>query len=269
MAFQSGILYGIGVGPGDPELVTVKAVNILRRVSMVFAASSTKNDYSIARDIVREHVGETQIEKMSFPMTRDKRVLNEAWERNARRALEVLETGNDAAFITLGDPLTYSTFSYLLRTLKRVAPHIKIVTIPGITSYQAAAAMSNMPIAEGEETVHLISGAKGGATLRRVIGSSENVVMLKTYKHFEDIYDTLEDLGLLDHSVLFSRLGLNGESVVQDLREIKDKKMPYLSLLIVKRNGFMKAARSAKVTLLPSRLVAESPVCPENRDAQL
>jgi precorrin-2/cobalt-factor-2 C20-methyltransferase len=268
MAFQSGTLYGIGVGPGDPDLITVKAVNILRRVSTVFAASSTKNDYSLARDIVKEYIGETQIEKMNFPMTHDKKTLTDAWESNAKRALEVLETGTDAAFITLGDPLTYSTFSYLLRTMKRLAPHIKIVTIPGITSYQAAAAMANMPIAEGEETVHLISGAKGGATLRKVIDSSENVVMLKTYKHFDDIYETLEDLGLLDHSVLFSRLGMDGESVVQDLRALKDKKMPYLSLLIVKRNGFMRAARGAKTRLLSSSWRPESSPYVENRDCR-
>lgn len=268
MAFQNGTLYGIGVGPGDPDLITVRAVNILRRVSIVFAASSSKNEYSIARDIVREHLGETQIEQLPFPMTRDKKTLTEAWESNARRAIEVLETGTDAAFITLGDPLTYSTFSYLLRTMKRLAPHIKIVTVPGITSYQAAAAMSNMPIAEGEETVHLISGAKGGATLRKVIDSSENVVMLKTYKHFEDIYNTLEELGLLDHSVLFSRLGMDGESVVQDLRTLKGKKMPYLSLLIVKRNGFMRAARGAKATVLYSKPVLESSVYVENLECQ-
>jgi precorrin-2/cobalt-factor-2 C20-methyltransferase len=128
--------------------------------------------------------------------------------------------------------------------------------------------MANMPIAEGEETVHLISGAKGGATLRKVIDSSENVVMLKTYKHFDDIYETLEDLGLLDHSVLFSRLGMDGESVVQDLRALKDKKMPYLSLLIVKRNGFMRAARGAKTRLLSSSWRPESSPYVENRDCR-
>ncbi|MDQ7782551.1 MAG: precorrin-2 C(20)-methyltransferase [Desulfomonilaceae bacterium] len=264
MASQSGTLYGIGVGPGDPDLITVKAVKILRQVSTVFAAGSTKNGYSLARDIVKEYVGETQIEKMSFPMTRDKKTLTEAWEGNARRALEVVEAGTDAAFVTLGDPLTYSTFSYLLRTVKRLAPHIRIVTVPGITSYQAAAAMSNMPIAEGEESVHLISGAKGGATLRKAIDSSENIVMLKTYKHFDDIYQTLEDLGLLDHCVLFSRLGLDGESVVQDLRSLKSKKMPYLSLLIVKRNGLVRAALGARAANLPARRVAPQSVYAEN-----
>lgn len=237
MGTKSGTLFGIGVGPGDPDLITVKAVGILNRVSIIFAASSTKNDYSLAQEIVKKHVDDTFIEKMAFPMTRDEKILTQCWESHARRALEVLEAGNDAAFVTLGDPLTYSTFAYLLKTLNRMAPHIKIVTVPGITSYQAAAALSNTPIAEGEESFHLISGAKGGATLRNVIRSAENIVMLKTYKHFADIYDTLEELNLLDRSILVSKLGLEGESVVKDFRSLKGKKLPYLSLVIIKKNG--------------------------------
>ena len=118
-----------------------------------------------------------------------------------------------------------------------MAPDIKIVTVPGITSYQAAAALSNTPIAEGEESFHLISGAKGGATLRNVIRSSENIVMLKTYKHFADIYDTLEELNLLDRSILVSKLGLEGESVVENFRSLKGKELPYLSLVIIKKTG--------------------------------
>ena len=133
--------------------------------------------------------------------------------------------------------MTYSTFSYLIRTLSRIAPNARVVTIPGITSYQAAAAISNTPLTEGEESFHLISGAKGGAKLRRIIESSENVVMLKTYKHFDDIYASLEELDLLDRAICVSKIGLEGEILVQDVRALKGKKMPYLSLLIIKKKG--------------------------------
>lgn len=238
MTENRGTLYGLGVGPGDPDLVTVKALKILTRVPHVFAASSSKNDYSLAQSIVSEHLPEVKVERLPFPMTNDRQVLTEAWDRNARRILQLLDTGSDAAFITLGDPMTYSTYCYVLRTLKKLAPDLRTVTVPGITSYHAAAAMSNTVLAEGEESFHLISGARGGEKLRRIMETSENVAMLKTYKHFDDIYDTLEDLNLLDRAICISRCGLKGETVVEDLRSLNGSgKMPYLSLVIIKKKG--------------------------------
>ncbi len=152
MSPQTGTLYGIGVGPGDPELITLKALKVLQRVPHIFASCSPKNTYSLALDIVRCHLNGAGIEHLPFPMTKDPEVLQEAWEGNARRVLEVLDTGSDAAFVTLGDPLTYSTFGYLLKTLKRLRPSVRVVTIPGITSYSAAAALTHIPLAEGEES---------------------------------------------------------------------------------------------------------------------
>jgi len=127
MTTKTGTLYGIGVGPGDPELITLKALKVLHRVPHIFAACSTKNSYSLALSIVRCHLNGAGIEHLPFPMTKDTQVLASAWERNARRVLEVLATGSDAAFVTLGDPLTYSTFGYLLKTLKRLDPGVSIV----------------------------------------------------------------------------------------------------------------------------------------------
>lgn len=237
MKTNYGILYGIGVGPGDPDLITVKGLRILKSVSTIFAASSTKNEYSLAESIVKRHLGYTPVEKMPFPMTWDKKLLAEHWDANARRALEVLYEGDDAAFVTLGDPSTYSTFTYLVRAVRRIAPHVQVVTVPGITSYHAAAALSNTPLTEGEESFHLISGANGGRNLRKIVESSENVVVLKTYKHFDDIFATLEDLNLVDRSILVSRMGLSDETVVEDLRTLKGKTPPYLSLVIIKKRG--------------------------------
>jgi len=237
MPDKPGTLYGLGVGPGDPDLITVKALEILRRVSNIFAASSTKNHYSLAQNIVRKHLPNAHVERMAFPMTRDKAVLEPAWEKGARRVLQVLDSGNDAAFVTLGDPLTYSTFCYLLRTVKTISPGTEVVTVPGVTSYHAAAAASNTPLTEGEESFHLISGAMGGSQLRKIIETSDNVVMLKTYRHFENIYQALEELDLLDRAVCISRCGLDGETVVGNIRSLRGKEMPYLSLIIIKRKG--------------------------------
>jgi len=237
MTPTTGTLYGIGVGPGDPELITLKALKVLHRVPHIFASCSTKNNYSLALSIVRCHLNGAGIEHLPFPMTKDAAVLQEAWEHNARRVLEVLATGADAAFVTLGDPLTYSTFGYLLKTLKRLDPGLHIVTIPGITSYSAAAALTHIPLTEGEESFYLVSGALGAARLKEVIDKSDNIVILKTYRHFDDIYQALEDMDLLDRTTCISRCGLEGETVVENLRDLKGRSLPYLSMVIIKKQG--------------------------------
>lgn len=237
MGDQIGTLYGVGVGPGDPDLITLKALRILERVPQIFAACSTKNSYSLALRIVQRHVNGAKITSLAFPMTKDAQILKEAWEANARRVLQVLLAGEDAAFITLGDPLTYSTYGYLLKTLKGLHPEVEVVTIPGITSFNAAAAVLNTPLAEGEESCYLVSGAMGGAKLRQVAQTAENIVMLKTYRHFDDICQTLEELDLMDRATYVRLCGLEGEMVEKDLSALKGQKMPYLSMIIIKKNG--------------------------------
>lgn len=235
MSPTDGTLYGIGVGPGDPELITLKALRVLQQVPYIFAAASSKNDFSFAHNIVRPYLKGAVVEPLPFPMTRDRETLKAAWEVNAQKVLAVLEKGQDAAFITIGDPMTYSTFGYLLKTLKRLKPEAKVITIPGITSYNAAAALANIPLTEGEESFYLVSGAQGGDRLREAVAACDNIVMLKTYRHFDKIYDTLEELGLLDHSTCVSMCGLPEQSVTRQLRGLKERKMPYLSLIIIKK----------------------------------
>jgi precorrin-2/cobalt-factor-2 C20-methyltransferase len=237
MTTKTGTLYGIGVGPGDPELITLKALKVLQGIPHIFASCSTKNTYSLALSIVRCHLNGAGIEHLPFPMTKDPQVLASAWEQNARRVLEVLATGSDAAFVTLGDPLTYSTFGYLLKTLKRLTPEVCIVTIPGITSYSAAAALTQIPLTEGEESFYLVSGALGAARLKEVIDRSDNIVILKTYRYFGEIYQVLEDMDLLDRTTCISRCGLEGETIVDNLRDLKGRELPYLSMVIIKKKG--------------------------------
>jgi precorrin-2/cobalt-factor-2 C20-methyltransferase len=237
MGDKIGTLYGVGVGPGDPDLITLKALRILERVPRIFAACSSKNSYSLALNIVQRHLNGAQITQLAFPMTKEAEILKEAWEANARQVLKVLLAGEDAAFITLGDPLTYSTYGYLLKTIKRLHPGVKVVTIPGITSYNAAAAILNTPLAEGEESCYLVSGAMGGAKLKQAAQTAENIVMLKTYRHFDDICRTLEELDLMDRATYVRLCGLEGELVEKDLSELKGQKMPYLSMILIKKNG--------------------------------
>lgn len=234
-AASKGILYGVGVGPGDPELLTLKAVRLLGSVSRVYAAASSRNSYSVSLSIVRPHLapGVTPA-VLSFPMTRDREALDRAWEDNARTVLADLDAGLDVVFLTLGDPSTYSTFGYLLRTLRGLDPLVRAEAAPGVTSYSAAAALAGEPLAEGDQTLAVVSGVCGGDTLRRAAAVADSLVVLKAYKRFGDIKAALDEAGLLADAVLVSACGQDGQSLVRDLAGVEGTP-PYFSLVLAKK----------------------------------
>lgn len=230
-----GTLYAVGVGPGDPDLITLKAVKILNRAEVVFAASSTKNDYSLALSIVSSHMRpDTPVTRLGFPMTRDGAVLAAAWEDNARAVLKVLRQGRDAAFITLGDPMTYSTFLYLWRTLRALDPDAPVEVVPGVSSIQAAAAASGFGLAESGQNLAILSGVDDPERLRLALSSCDGAVILKAYRSFPRLRAMLEDMGLSDKAVLVSRCGLEGQAIYRGLSGCPEIP-PYFSLLLVKK----------------------------------
>lgn len=133
---MSGILYAVGVGPGAPDLLTLRAARILGSVDVILAAASPRNDYSAALDTARPHLRpDARVLRLEFPMTRDRQVLARAWRAAAETTLAVLAGGESAAFLTIGDPLIYSTFGYLLRTVRGLEPATAVEIVPGITSF--------------------------------------------------------------------------------------------------------------------------------------
>lgn len=233
---SSGTLYGIGVGPGDPDLITVKAVKLLGKVDMIFTASSANNDFSLALDIARPHLPESvEVQSLSFPMTKEEAVTDKAWEGNTHAIARELQQGKEVAFLTLGDPLTYSTFGYILQKMQTLYPDITIETIPGITSYQAAAARINRPLVEAEESLLLTSGAFGGENVRKVGDSVENVVLLKAYKNVPDIIEALDDADMLGNSTAISKCGRENESITSDIRLLAEREPDYWTLVIAKK----------------------------------
>jgi precorrin-2/cobalt-factor-2 C20-methyltransferase len=244
MKTNAGTLYGIGVGPGDPELITMKAVKILREVDMVFAAASTKNHYSLAVDIARAYVPENTIVRMlRFPMTRDPDQTRAAWQMHAQTIITELEMGKNVAFLTLGDSLTYSTYGYILRHVQAMAPHLEIQTVPGISSYQAAAARLNTPLVEGEETLMVVSGAKGGNRLRVLGAKPENVVFLKAYRNVRDIQEAVAEIGTYTSCVGVTHCGQPGEEIIPDIDELNRRLPDYWTLIIAKQNTNHVAAK--------------------------
>ena len=232
-----GTLYGIGVGPGDPDLITLKAVKILQKVDVVLAAASTKNESSLALSIAAPHLRESaEVVRLNFPMTRDQAVLDKAWRANADIVYELLQAGKSAAFLTLGDPLTYSTFGYLLRTLNGLLAQIPVQVVPGITSYQAAAAHTGRVLVESGESLAVVSGVAGEDELTRALSGVQCAVILKAYKNMPVIKKVLAKLGLTGSSVFVTRLGHEGQEVITSLDEVPDKPS-YFSLILVRREG--------------------------------
>lgn len=231
---QTGVLYGVGVGPGDPEYLTLAAVDRLKKADVILAASSTKNKYSVALDIARPHLPDNiRVEMLKFPMTRDKTALQRAWDENAAITAGLLDQGKKLAFLTLGDPMLYSTFGYLLKTLREIRPEAQVEIIPGITSFQAAAARTKTILAESGENFMLFSGVDKEERLKESMDRTDNMVIMKSYKNFKLLREIITGKGLGKSTVFASRLGLEGETVLQGLDEAPEKPH-YLTLLLVK-----------------------------------
>jgi len=233
---KTGTFYGIGVGPGDPELLTLKACRILHSVDVIFAAASTKNEHSLAVNIASDHIPEkTPVHQLSFPMTTNRQEAQKAWRSNAGIIYGYLEKGLNAAFLTLGDPMTYSTFGYISKHVKRIDPNIAVEIIPGITSYQAAAARLSIPLVEGEESLLIVSGAAGGDRLRQLSAKPENIVFMKAYRNVTDIRRAIEEAVIEYRCTGISKCSLPDETIIQDIKEFENRPPNYWTLIIAKQ----------------------------------
>jgi precorrin-2/cobalt-factor-2 C20-methyltransferase len=234
---QYGTLYGIGVGPGDPDLIPLKSVNILKRVAVIFAASSTKNVHSHAVNIAAPHIPDTsEVRLLPFPMTKSQTEKEECWRAHATTIIEELEKGRDVAFLTLGDSMTYATYGYILKYVLALAPEAPVVTVPGITAYQAAAARVNRPLVEGEESLLILSGVEGGHRLRKLSETVDNVVFMKAYRNAGDISDALEEKHMLEQSVAVANCCMADEEVIADVKTLKHRKPGYWTLIFAKKS---------------------------------
>lgn len=232
-----GTFWGVGVGPGNPELLTLEAVRILGEVDVVFAASSTKNDFSTAHRIAAPHMTDgVDVIELGFPMTHDKQRLEDAWNANAETVASHMLAGKNGAFLTLGDPLIYSTFGYLMEKLQTGWPEIQIRVSPGITSFQAAAASSRTVLVSAGESLVLTSGQADAERFKKLCDSAENAVVLKAYKNYPAIVNMVRQAGSFERALFCSRLGMEGERICEDLDAVTETPH-YFSLLLMKRKG--------------------------------
>jgi precorrin-2/cobalt-factor-2 C20-methyltransferase len=231
-----GKLYGIGVGPGDPKLLTLRAKEILDQVDVIFCPKGDEDGASWARSIIETTTSAAkEFVELPFPMTRDKKILKAYWQKAAERIAGEIAKGKQGAFITLGDPFIYSTYIYLLRTLLQDFPDMEVETIPGISAFNAAAARAQVPLVQGDETMAILPVRKDLRGLREALGIFDTVVFMKVGSKLDKVMALLEELDLLKHSVLVSHLGQPGEKMIDDLSSLnKVQREGYLSVIIVK-----------------------------------
>ncbi len=234
---MSARLFAIGVGPGDPELLTRKAERILRSVPVIFAPTGAADAGSVALAIVEPFFDRSRQEVLTrvFPMKKDEAELLPFWEETAAEVAQRVRAGQDVAFITIGDPLLYSTFLYLYRIFRDQYPEIRIEIVPGITSVGAAAAAAGVPLGISADRLAILPATYEEAQLRQTLLDFDTVVLMKVSRVFDRVYGLLRELGLEKNGVFVRRVGSSEEGVVTDLSSLVGKKLDYLSLLIVRK----------------------------------
>lgn len=236
---MSSRLYAVGVGPGDPELLTRKAERILRSVPVICAPTGAADAGSVALAIVEPFLDRSRQEVLTrvFPMKKDEAELLPFWEETAAEVARRVRAGQDVAFITIGDPLLYSTFLYLYRIFRDQYPEIGIEIVPGITSVGAAAAAAGVPLGISADRLAILPATYEEAQLRQTLLDFDTVVLMKVSRVFDRVYGLLRELGLEKNGVFVRRVGSSEEEVVTDLASLVGRKLDYLSLLIVRKSG--------------------------------
>ncbi|MBR3457003.1 MAG: precorrin-2 C(20)-methyltransferase [Selenomonadaceae bacterium] len=232
---MSGVFYGIGVGPGDPELLTIKAIHAIEKVDVLIAPKTEKKDGSVALTIAKPYLKkDVEIVYHVFPMVKDFADSTEAWEANKAEILGLLKSGKNVAFLTLGDPMFYSTYIYVYRLLEHEG--IDIETIPGIPAFAAIGSKLGYPIVEGNDILSVIPATADMESIRKAVAASDNVVLMKVYKNFPEIANLLEENGMAEHAVMVSRCGLPDERRIDDIAAHKNEPVNYLSTILTRKN---------------------------------
>lgn len=232
---MKGKLYGIGVGPGDPELMTVKAARIVGEADIIITPKTEKKDGSVALNIAKPYIQEhTEIVPVVFPMVLNDDTQQEGWEEARNIIIGYLEAGKNVVFLTLGDPMFYSTYMYVYRLVEGTGYDIE--TIPGVTAFCAIGSHLGYPIVEKEEVLAIVPATAPKEKIDKVLAVADDAVIMKVYRNFKEVQDTLKKHDMADDAVMISRVGLDGEEVYRGLIDMpSDTKLNYLSTILAKR----------------------------------
>ncbi len=242
---MQGTFYIVGVGPGDPQLMTLKAAKIMGNCAVWFVPSAFDNGGSMALKIASGAVsreGKT-ILSHRFPMKQvhrgeapDPEVRN-AWREAAKTIMASLADGQDVVFPTLGDPAIYSTGFYVCETLQEYGSPFKVEIVPGVSAIGASSAVAALPLCLGDERLVVIPATFEDERIRELLQLSDVVVFMKVYKVMKRLVGILEELGLIDNAVLVERCSLEDQRIWTDVRKAVGLDIHYFSTMVVRKNG--------------------------------
>ncbi|MGJ7505472.1 MULTISPECIES: precorrin-2 C(20)-methyltransferase [unclassified Variovorax] len=235
-----GMLYGVSLGPGDPDLITRRAWSLLTRPDTIWTypvRSLRKESYALDIALRAGLSTPAQHQALLFPMTHDVEKLARHWLKAAEAVRALLATGQDVLFLVEGDASTYASFCYLARVLRELDPAARIEVVPGVTSFNAACARLQLPLSEQDDTVAIVPAAYGIAAVEKMLEDFDTLVLMKVKPLLDDLVDLLARRGLLEHSRFIEKAGSPVERIVHEVASLKGTKVNYLSLLLVKNPG--------------------------------
>jgi precorrin-2/cobalt-factor-2 C20-methyltransferase len=227
----------LGVGPGDPELITVKAFRIMKESPVIAYPRKKTGAKSYALAITEMYVNteEKTMLGLTFPMTRDREALELQWNKTVASVWEHIQQGKDVAFLTEGDPMIYSTFIHLMRLMKERHPEVEVRSIPGISSVNASASRLCIPMADGDEQIAIVPATDDYDTMRLAVESHDCIVFIKVAKVIDLMIQVLRDLGLVGKAAVLTKVTSSEEMIWRDILELQGRELEYLTLMVVRK----------------------------------
>ncbi|HZT34602.1 MAG TPA: precorrin-2 C(20)-methyltransferase [Nitrososphaera sp.] len=237
-------LFCVGCGPGDPELLTVRAVNLIKSAEVIFAPTAREGKPSIALSVVEKYIDRsTKTVSLVFPMVKDRESLKDYWKRNAEEIAGTVRSGKSVVYLTVGDPALYSTWIYIHRELKRNHKDVEVEVVPGIASMFAIAAKAQISLAEGEETVAVVPACYDMERVRRTANACDTVIFLKDGRYFDSVIEMLGLAGFPDDATIAIAQDVSDEGEILEVKKLSEllgKKGPtekYFSIMVAKKNA--------------------------------
>lgn len=225
--------YGIGVGPGDPELLTLKAARILNEIDVLLVPQTQKDKKGVAYNIIESYLKQDiEMVYIDFPMVIDEERFVKAGNEAALIIQEQIASDRNCAFVTLGDPSVYSTYGYIVKALKDT---VQIETIPGITSFCAAAALANRPLVEKDEILTVIPMNASDKRIEAALEASDAFVFMKIYKREKRVVEHLNKYNMVQDGILVQRCGFPDAKVHHDVIESLEQNDDYLTLVLSRK----------------------------------
>lgn len=230
----TGTLYGVSVGTGDPELITIKGLRLLQNSPVVAFPCGSQGQPGMAQKIISQWLKPEQVQlPLSFPYVQDSQVLLSAWQKAAQIVGKYLQTGLDVVFASVGDVSFYSTFTYLAQTVTKLYPHVTVMVIPGVCSPMAAAAVLGRPLTIKDEKLAVLPAIYSMTELETALDWAEVVVLMKVNSVYSRVWKILQQRDLLKSSSIVEKATSEQMVVHSDLTDLINLKLPYFSILIV------------------------------------